>query len=169
MGFGGINSGQHTQLNHCLNCFKESKYICNFDVDEYINPQHFQTLESQLNHIMEKNNNVSFENFSCFQIQAKFFHNFENKCTNGYNFLKITNCEANTRKNKCEKLIIIPENTFAIGPHMVFKGSKPMLTVSENDMFFNHYFFLNKEERGRDETQYKDDSILSKTFLNKII
>ena len=66
LGFGGLNSGQHTQLNHCLNCFKESKYLCNFDVDEYINPQHFQTLESQLNYIVEKNN-VSLNNFSCFK------------------------------------------------------------------------------------------------------
>ena len=164
LGFGGLNSGQHTQLNHCLNCFKESKYLCNFDVDEYINPQHFQTLESQLNYIIEKND-VSLNNLSCFKIEAKFFHNFKNKCTNGYNFLKITNCEKSTRKNKCEKLIIIPKNTYTIGPHMVFRGNTPMLSVSENDMFCNHYFFLNKEERGREVTRYTDESILSKKFF----
>ena len=93
-----------------------------------------------------------------------FFNNFENRNTDGYNFLKIINCEKTTRgNNQSEKLIIIPKNTITIGPHMVFSG-KPMFTVSDKDMFLNHYFFLNKKDRGLEETEYTDNSILSKQF-----
>ncbi len=163
LGFGGVNSGQHTQLNHCLYCFRECKYLCNYDVDEYINPQHYNTLEEQLNAIIATKK-CSMDKYSCFQIQAKFFHNFNNYPTDGYNFLKITNCEEKTRKNISEKLIIIPKNTISVGPHRVFED-KPMLTLNENDIFFNHYYFLNKESRGRDETEFIDDSLLSKPFF----
>jgi hypothetical protein len=36
----------------------------------------------------------------------------------------------------------------------------PMYDMNEKYIYFNHYMFLNKPDRSRGKTEFKDDSIL---------
>ena len=81
--------------------------------------------------------------------------------TDGYNFLKIYKCDKITLSGR-EKNFVIPKNTSIYCVHKVIRG-KPMYKVPHNNLYFNHYCFLNKSNRGKDKTELIDRSIIKHT------
>lgn len=150
-------SGQITQQNHSIYAFNNSKYIGLFDIDEYINIQNFININAFFeNFIIDNNININI--ISCFRLLNKFFYNPYNMATNDNNFLKIVNCD-NITKSGHEKCFVIPKNVKTFSVHMVTDGLE-MYNINEKYIFFNHYYFLNKKDRGKKLTKLIDGSIL---------
>uniref|UniRef100_A0A6C0HYN4 Glycosyltransferase family 92 protein n=1 Tax=viral metagenome TaxID=1070528 RepID=A0A6C0HYN4_9ZZZZ len=150
-------SGQTTQQNHSIYAFKNSKYIGLFDVDEYLNIQCKKNVNVFFEELILKEK-IDVEKISSFKISNKFFYNPNNLPTNGCNFLRIFDCDKITENGR-EKNFVIPKNVETFSVHMVTSG-KPMYDVCYKYVFFNHYYFLNKNYRGYNVTNLKDYSIL---------
>ena len=156
-------SGQTTQQNHSIYAFKNSKYIGLFDIDEYVNIQS----KKNINNFFEEliiNENINTNKISSFRILNKFFYNPYNLSTDNNNFFKIFNC-CNITKSGHEKNFVLPKNVKTFSVHMVTDGL-PMYTVNEKYIYFNHYYFLNKQHRGKCITNLIDDTILSHININ---
>lgn len=151
-------SGQTTQQNHSIYAFKNSKYIGMFDIDEYVNIQGI----SNIQHFFEKliiDENIDVNKIGSFRLLNKFFYNpLELPIRNGQ-FLKNFNCN-NITTHGHEKNFVLPKNVITFSVHMVTSG-KPMYTVNEKKIYFNHYYYLNKSSRGRNVTNLIDDTILN--------
>ena len=150
-------SGQTTQQNHSIYAFKNSKLIGLFDIDEYVNIQGMQNIHSFFEDLIIKEN-IDINNISSFRLLNKFFYNPNNLPVNNNQFLKIFNCDSIT---KCghEKNFVFPKNVITFCIHMVTSG-KIMYNVNEKYVYFNHYYYLNKSDRGRNLTNLIDDTIL---------
>lgn len=164
-------SGQTTQQNHSIYAFKKCKYIGLFDIDEYLNPQinNFENIlkNNIINNMFDeiiKKNKLNIKKIGSFMIKCKLYFNPNNKSVEGYDFLKIYNCNPITLKGR-EKNFVIPKNVKTFSVHEITKGKKSFV-INYNMLFFNHYFFLNKIDRGKYETKYKDDTI--KNIINLI-
>jgi hypothetical protein len=149
-------SGQTTQQNHSIWAFKNSKYIGLFDIDEYINLKMENNIDILLQKIIDYNN-ININDIGSFRLLNKFFYNPHNLSTTNYDFLNIYNCDQITLQGH-EKNFVIPKNVLVFSVHMIIKGNK-MLTIPHNILFFNHYYFLNKSNRGINKTDLIDDSI----------
>ena len=136
-------SGQTTQQNHTLYAFKKSKYIGFFDIDEYINMQNQKDINSFFDNLI-KTKNINVSNIGNFHIKNKFFYNPNKMSTDGYNFLKIYNCNETTTPKGHEKNFVIPKNVDVFANHQVTKGLAKY-NVDPKDLYFNHYSFLNKD------------------------
>lgn len=176
------NSGQITQQNHSFYAFRNSKYIGLFDIDEYINIQgtHGQLVEGVSNYtgssptqpsafrlapnihyffeqlILKENINVN--EIGTFRLLNKFFYNPNNLPVSNSQFFKIFNCDSIT-KGEREKNFVLPKNILTFSNHMRTSG-KQMYDINEKYAFFNHYVYLNKSDRGRNNTNLIDDTIL---------
>lgn len=106
---------------------------------------------------------IDINAISSFTILNRFFYNPNNLPTDNYNFLKIFNCDMITKKGH-EKNFVIPKNVKTFSVHMVTSGL-PMYTVNESLIYFNHYYFLNKKNRGQNKTNILDSSILLHIIL----
>jgi len=102
-------------------------------------------------------NNININDIGSFRLLNKFFYNPHNLSTTNYDFLNIYNCDQITLQGH-EKNFVIPKNVLVFSVHMIIKGKK-MLTIPHNILFFNHYYFLNKSNRGINKTDLIDDSI----------
>lgn len=150
-------NGQTTQQNHSIYTFRNSKFIGLFDIDEYVNIQKKINLNCFLKtYINSKKININ--KISALRLLNKFFYNPHNKDVSGNNFLKINNCDIITKKGQ-EKCIVIPKNVNTFSIHRVTSGKK-MIQIEPKKAFFNHYFFLNKNNRGNKKIKYIDNSIL---------
>lgn len=150
-------SGQTTQQNHSIYAFRNSKYIGLFDIDEYINIQGM----SNIHHFFENliiRENIDVDKIGSFRLLNKFFYNPNNLHVNNNQFLKIFNCDSITKSGH-EKNFVLPKNVFTFSVHMITFG-KPMYNINEKYIYFNHYVFLNKVDRGRKQTDLIDDTIL---------
>jgi hypothetical protein len=150
-------SGQTTQQNHSIYAFQTAKFIGLFDVDEYINIQSSTNLHDFF-HTIIKRNNINSNTISSFRLLNKSFYNPNNLPTDNTNFLRIYTCDTITKRGK-EKNFVIPKNIKTFSIHTVTSGL-PMYPLSESDIFFNHYIFLNKSDRGRNNTTLTDMSIM---------
>ena len=92
-----------------------------------------------------------------FKLLNKHFNNPDNMNTDGFNFLSISNCDDITLEGS-EKCFVIPKNVFIWSVHTVTLGKK-LFSVDHKEIYFNHYRFLNKKERGRDRGKNVDISI----------
>lgn len=155
-------SGQTTQQNHSIYAFKNSKYIGLFDIDEYINMQQDRNINDFFENII-KYGNIDLNTVGSFRILNKFFYNPDNLPTDGYNFLKIYTCN-NVSMMGYEKNFVIPKNVSTFSVHMITIGKK-MYTLSSKYIYFNHYVFLNKKDRGRNKSNLTDDTILRHIVL----
>jgi hypothetical protein len=155
-------SGQTTQQNHSVWAFKNSKYIGLFDVDEYINIQHETNIEDFFNNLT-KEYNININELGSFRLLNRFFHNPYNLPTDNFKFLKIYACEDITPSGN-EKNFVIPRNVYTFSVHMITMG-KNMYNISHKKIYFNHYIYLNKIDRGHNETQMIDYSINKHTKL----
>jgi hypothetical protein len=150
-------SGQTTQQNHSIYAFRLSKYIGLFDIDEYINMQKNKNINSFFEELI-KLENIDIDKISSFCLLNKFFYNPNNLPTKGNMFLKIFNCDEILKFGQ-EKCFVIPKNVNTYSVHGVTNG-KPIYNVNEKYIYFNHYYFLNKTSRGKNQTKLTDDSIL---------
>lgn len=161
---------QPTQQNHSLYVYKSSKYIGFFDVDEYINPQIPKfNLDILFNEIILFNNFNLYE-IGSFRLLCKIFVNTNNQSEDDFNFLDIYNCH-NICYHGREKNFIIPKNVNIFCIHVIVDG-KQMVNISENLIYFNHYMFLNKNDRCRNylPESYDNTIINIKKFcLNNVI
>jgi hypothetical protein len=156
---------QMTQQTHSIHTFKNSKYIGLLDIDEYVNP-HTENINLDLlfNNYM-KENNIYYDNIGGIMILSKMFHNPENIDDNGYNFMNSTNC-GEILPNSYQKIFVIPKNVFNFSCHHITNG-KRWITIEHNLISINHYFFLNKTDRGTNKLNNYDDSILN--ILKKLL
>ena len=150
-------SGQTTQQNHSIYAFKNSKYIGLFDIDEYVNIQNASKLDEFFQKLII-NENIDVNNISSFSLLNKFFYNPKNLSVNDNKFLKIFNCD-NIKLHGCEKCFVLPKNVITHSVHVVTSG-KPIFNVNHKYGYFNHYIYLNKSERGRNNTDLIDNTIL---------
>jgi hypothetical protein len=156
-------SAQTTQQNHSVYAFRASKYIGLLDIDEYVNPQdNYFDIDKTFDKIINQNN-LNINNYSGFRLLNRFFYNPNNLDCVGYKFLNIYNCD-NFKLTSHEKNFIIPKNCNIACIHIVSNGL-PTYTPSTNSIYFNHYYYLNKETRGRNNTDLTDDSIKNKADL----
>jgi hypothetical protein len=150
-------SGQTTQQNHSIYAFIDCKYIGLFDIDEYINIQNHATIDDCLNEMIEIYS-LPMNKIGSFTIKNKFFYNPDNLPTEGNQFLNIFTCDSITDHGH-EKNFVIPKNVNTFSVHMITHGH-PSYNVPKTDAYFNHYYFLNKKDRGRNRTNQTDHSIL---------
>jgi hypothetical protein len=150
-------SGQTTQQNHSIYAFAQCKYIGLFDIDEYINMQQHTTIHALFDEMI-RYYSIHIKQIGSFTIKNKFFYNPDNLPTNGKQFLNITNCDVITMDAR-EKNFVIPQNVKTFSVHRITDG-KPMFLLDEKHVFFNHYFYLNKPDRGKKNTNNIDNSIL---------
>jgi hypothetical protein len=144
-------SGQTTQQTHSLYAFQSSKYIGLFDIDEYINMQ----CDTNIKSFFKKFHTIN--NIGGFILLNKLFYNPHNKPTDGFNFLKIYNCDS-IFLNCRQKCFVIPKNVKIFSIHKATKG-KECLRLDHKKIYFNHYFFLNKKDRGKKLTNLLDKTI----------
>lgn len=149
-------SGQTTQQSHSIWAFNNSKYIGLFDIDEYVNIQKYRDLQSCLNNLINSKK-IDMNKTGGFKLLNKHFNNPDNMNTDGFNFLSISNCDDITLEGR-EKCFVIPKNVFTWSVHTVTLGKK-LFSVDHKEIYFNHYIFLNKKERGRDRGKNVDISI----------
>lgn len=153
---GGHVVGQVTQQNHCLYNFKESSYIGFFDIDEYLNPLRYHNIPTMIDSLQESGYNPQSHNG--LKFKNKFFYNPHNLPSDGSNFFNIYNCDKVTPEGR-EKNIVNARIAFAMCMHEI-DNNKNSFLVSDRDCVMNHYYFLNKKDRGRRLTKLIDKSIL---------
>jgi hypothetical protein len=151
------NSGQTTQQNHSIYAFAQSKYIGLFDIDEYINMQQHSNIHTFLNEMVDLHT-LDRKQLGSFTVRNKFFYNPNHLPTDGTKFLNITNCDIITMDSR-EKNFVVPQNVKTFAVHRITDG-KLMFLLDEKDIFFNHYIYLNKSDRGKKNTTNTDNSIL---------
>lgn len=150
--------GQTGQQNHSLYLFRKSKYIGFLDIDEYLNPKKkIENIDTYFNELIVKNK-INIDKISSFRFKTRYFYNPNNRNDKGNNFLKIFNCD--NVKDERNKLFVIPKNTNIIKIHWVINGL-PFYSVKGIDGYLNHYFYLNKNNRGKKKTRLIDKSILN--------
>jgi hypothetical protein len=154
---------QQTQQNHSIHAFNKSKYIGLFDIDEYINLQEpYIEIDNFISDII-RIDDVNIDTIGGFQLFNKLFFNPNNLPDDNYNFLQIYNCDT-VSLHGFAKCFVIPKNVKTFSAHVITKGL-PIKYIGENYAYFNHYFFLNKTDRGLDNTPYIDKSITRLTKL----
>lgn len=151
-------SGQQTQQNHSIHTFQNCKYIGLFDVDEYLNLQRCDSIDSFIDDYI-KRNNVNIDKSGSFKFWSKLFVNPHNLSTKNYDFLKIFTCFGDVITNGREKHFLIPKNVTIFSVHKVLRG-KFVHRIPPEDAYFNHYYFLNKRNRGLNKTSLTDNTIL---------
>jgi hypothetical protein len=127
---------------------------------------------------MQKNNNIHnfFEELiikekidvnkiGSFRLLNKFFYNPDNLPIDGTKFLNIFNCDKIKQEGQ-EKNFVLPKNVNTFRIHLITNG-KPMYNVNPKYIYFNHYYFLNKHDRGRNRTNMTDKSILRHIIPSK--
>lgn len=148
---------QQTQQNHSIHAFSDAAFIGMFDIDEYVNPLTPETnLATQLP-LQLHQYNISADQIGGLQIFSKLFSNPSGMPVDGYEFLKIYTC-TDTIYHEKEKLFIIPRSARTMSVHKITNGRVP-LAMNDRDIMFNHYTFLNKKDRGRNNTGKQDVSI----------
>lgn len=147
-------SGQTTQQNHAIYAFRTAKYIGLLDIDEYVN------LGSSLR-IGDFFDSLPLIEHrpGSLRLKCKLFYNPRKRSTAGYDFLKITNCEGNLDVAR-EKHFVLPRNVRAFSVHEITVGARHYDLPDEH--YFNHYFYLNKSERGSKRTRYSDKRLALK-------
>lgn len=153
----GLISGQVTQQNHALYSFKNCNYIGFLDIDEYLNPK-FENLSCLLSSLSHSINSCNYK------IRHRGFYNPYNLDETGNNFLKIFTCEDVLPESR-SKLLIKPCATTSVAIHDVTAGIRPVY-LNKNTCYFNHYFFLNKSNRGRENGSYFIDKSITRHIIN---
>lgn len=162
----GCGGAQISQQNHSLYAFRQAKYIGFMDVDEFVNPQGFSTIQEVFDKTII-DDGLKMEDIGAFELDNRWFYNPDNLNTEGYEFLKIADCDDITWKGYGhEKSFVVPANVTTFSVHHISTG-KRQIGINSSMMFFNHYCYLNKKERGRLQRNQRDSSILKHlSFLN---
>ena len=164
-------SGQTTQQNHAIRAFDTADWIGLFDVDEYINIQRpdiiFDVNRSDVNNKtglrrfldgIAKRAHVGKSRLGGLQFANKFFYNPEDLPIDNGQFLRIPNCSQFFSIREREKCFILPNNVKIFDIHNIKVGG-PLHLVPYKFGYFNHYIYLNKTDRGRNQTPWRDTTI----------
>lgn len=148
-------SGQTTHQCHTIHAFRNCKLIGFFDIDEYVNVswRNWERLDSFFDHILS-DRNLSLNEISAFRLNAKEFYNPSGSMEVGYEFMKIFEC-GDVIKRRREKMFVNPRNVLIFSCHIITKytkNSKPVLTMDDSQLYYNHYLYLNKPGRGKAKT-----------------
>jgi hypothetical protein len=152
-------NGQIAAQNHCLYLFNNVNYIGFFDVDEYINIENYENGNS----IVDVLDNEVPSTSSGVTLCCKFFQNKDEINEDKYNFLKAI--DYNYRKNEINyssKNICKPQHVKIIRNHDYESKNKAArhYLYHFDKLYFNHYYFLNKTNRGHEHCEYTDDSLV---------
>lgn len=145
--------GQACHQTHSLYTFNNASYICYTDIDEYINLKKHKNINDLMLDLEKKN-----EPFDSVSFESRLFYNPHNHSTKGNDFLHISTCgpllgQARRKSMVKPKLI----SSYAIHePSCTHKKH----VINKHQAYINHYFFLNKNYRGKDNAEYFDKSIL---------
>jgi hypothetical protein len=150
-------SGQTTQQNHSIYAFRNSKYIGLFDIDEYVNTLGVLDIHYFFEQLIRREK-IDVNSISSFRLLNKYFYNPLDLPVHNSEFLRIFNCDT-IKTSGCYKHFVIPKNVITFSVHMVTSG-KESYNVNETYIYFNHYIYLNKTDRGRNQTSLMDDTIL---------
>lgn len=140
---------QQTQQNHSIHTFKKCKYIGLFDIDEYIFTS-LHTSDMNLHTIFDNyltTNKINYDDIGSLRLLSRPTYNIHNNSEDNYDFMKISTC-TDFPPTSYEKNFVIPKNVNIFSVHMIIDG-KPMINLPTNFMYFFHYIFLNKLNRGR--------------------
>lgn len=153
---------QPTQQNHSIYAFQNSKYIGLFDIDEYINIQDksMNNINTFLDFIINTHK-INTDEISGFMFLNRFFYNPWGLPCENMDFFNIYNCNEVSEEG-FEKCIVIPKNVKTFSVHVVTDG-KETIILDKQYVYFNHYYFLNKQNRGLNKTDLLDNSILAPT------
>lgn len=167
------NRSQEASLNHALYAFRSAKLIGFIDVDEYLNPQveDFKDLDTFFTNMLTKYN-VLLEDTTGFAILSKTFKNPHNLKDIGFEFLKIYSCiriydEYSYTSDpipfpytQAQKCFINPKNVKIMCVHCPATNSIIPIQLTKDDIYINHYRFLNKtRDRDSNEELFVDNSI----------
>jgi hypothetical protein len=147
-------SAQSTQQNHSIYLAQNAKYIGMFDVDEYINLKEHMKIDDFFNKLIDEFS-IDIKSFGSFCFYNRFFHNPRELPTSGTDFFEIYDCEEIIQ---IEKNFVIPKQTIMYSIHQPVLG-KQMYRIPKDYAYYNHYCFLNKKDRGNNQTIFKDTSI----------
>ena len=138
---------QQTHQNHSIWAFKSAKYIGFFDIDEYINPQTNISYIPKILDMYLMKNKLNYKDIGGLRFANRFFYNPFNLDESGFKFLSIyyTNFKFEFSRGKT---FILPSNINCFCVHEISNGEK-CIDVNYREIYFNHYFFLNKLKRGR--------------------
>ena len=101
---------------------------------------------------------INPDEISGFMFLNRFFYNpWKLPCEN-MDFFNICNCDEISDEG-FEKCIVIPKNVKTFSIHVATDGKETVL-LDKQYVYFNHYYFLNKENRGLKNTNLMDNSIL---------
>jgi len=159
-------SGQTTQQNHAIRAFDTADWIGLFDVDEFVNIQRpdiilrakdGEGMRRFLDGIVRKTP-LGKQRIGALLFKNKFFYNPDELPINKGGFLEIPNCAKGIKQLGNEKNFVIPRNVRTFAIHMITSGQKTIV-VPPILGYFNHYIYLNKPSRGRDQTPWRDSSI----------
>ena len=159
-------SGQTTQQNHAIRAFDTADWLGLFDVDEYINIQRpdivfgaagGEGIRRFLDGIARKTP-LGKQRIGGLQFANKFFYNPDNLPTDNGRFLRIPNCAEFFSIREREKCFILPNNVKIFDIHNIKVGG-PLQLIPHKLGYFNHYLYLNKTDRGRDKTPWRDTTI----------
>jgi len=155
---------QMSQQTHSIHAFKSSKWIGLFDIDEYINIK-TQSLDVSLffNQFLI-DNKIDQNEIGGLMILSKLFHNPDNISDKEFNFLNCSNC-SEILSDRYEKIFVNPKVVFNFSCHAITNGIQHKI-LDKLMIYINHYFFLNKTDRGLIRLPFCDDSI--KNILLKI-
>jgi hypothetical protein len=150
-----IEKAQMTQQDHSIYAFQKCKYIGLLDVDEYVNIQKKIKIDDFFDELIEPNYH---HHYSGFQLLNKLFYNPDNLPTHDLHFFQCFECD-NITDGVRQKCFVIPTRVKSFSVHTVTDGSN-LCVIDGGKAFFNHYYFLNKKDRGRKRTNMTDKSIL---------
>ena len=156
---------QMLQMNHAIKAFQDAKYIGFFDIDEYLNPQNFNKIEDVLEKTLD-DNNLTYDELGSFVIENKWFYNPNSIYPeDGFKFLS-NNISDNITEHFLghSKTIVNPRNVEFQNVHKSTLSSKEII-ISNKNMYFNHYCYLNKTRGRKDENNRNIyDSTISNHF-----
>lgn len=151
--------GQASQQTHSLYAFSNSEYIGYIDIDEYINLKQDSDINSFLQSI------DSSHTFDCFCFRSRLFHNPDNKSEKPTDFLCIDTCDQILDEAR-KKSIVKTKLTQSFAVHLPTSHSSKYI-IPKASAYINHYFFLNKNYRGKNSTKYLDKTILKHIINNE--
>jgi hypothetical protein len=158
-------SGQTTQQNHAIRAFDTADWIGLFDVDEFVNIQRPDIVlgasDSGIARFLDgiaRRTPLGKSGIGGLQFKNKFFYNPDDLPVDNGSFLRIPNCANGIKTRGNEKNFVIPKNVWTFAVHLITSG-QPYFKINPGLGYFNHYIYLNKSSRGRDQTPWRDSSI----------
>ena len=150
--------GQSSQQTHSLYAFNGSNYIGYIDIDEYINLKKHTTIGALFDEL--KSQQIATD---CICFRSRLFYNPHNKSEGARDFLNIESCGPILDEAR-KKSIVNPKSISTFAIHLPSCQHHKYI-LKKHESYLNHYFFLNKDYRGKESCDFVDKTI-SKHIIN---